>query len=142
VSEEDAHDDLAHRIITGEKYLDQFVEEPQGYCRVVPAGPGRKNLSLRRRCAMISQIGGDSWSPGNWLPIVQGTCYFGKSSLGSLPANFTVRAYHPKLLSTSWILAKPKSKWIRLDIWNITRSVCILDVKYTRTSCTCIFATT
>jgi len=34
VSEEDAHDDLAHRIITDEKYLDQFVGEPQGYCQV------------------------------------------------------------------------------------------------------------
>jgi len=89
--------------------------------RRATAGPGRKNLSLRH--AMISQIGGDSWPPGNWFPIVQGTCYFGKSSLGSLPANFTVRAYHPKLLSISWILAKPKSKWIRVDIWNISHSI-------------------
>lgn len=78
-------------IITSEKSL-QFLEEKKRAAaeQGVPAGRPKWRRALRREREMINQIGGGSWSPGNCLPIVQGTCYFGKSSLGSLPANFAV----------------------------------------------------
>lgn len=66
---------------------------------------------------MINQIGGGSWFPGNCLPIVQGTCYFGKSSLGSLPANFVVpyaRNYY--LLPGS--RTRSRLGEVDLGIWN------------------------
>jgi len=82
----------------------------------------RRALTLRER-EMINQIRSGSWSPGNCFPIVQGTCYFGKSSLSSLPANFA-GPYAPKLLPTSWVpvgrgpeVAFGKRE-VDLGIWN------------------------
>lgn len=94
-------------IITDEKFLSlslsfsaaSFLKKrnAHGGEQGVPAGQSKESPSLRRQREMINQIGGGSWSPGNCLPIVRGTCYFGKSSLGSLPANFAgpyVRNYY------------------------------------------------
>ena len=79
-------------IITSEKSLDQFFKKRNARrLQGVPAGRSRwRRALLFVRREMINQIGGGSWSSGNCLPIVQGTCYFGKSSPGSLPANFAV----------------------------------------------------